>query len=173
MAAQQCRESRYFHGIICCYIGFAFFSPCKFQTGNPSRRCALQGSLWAGLAACCHAFLARSPDKFGLSRCFPKSGTAEDAIQLSREEVYLPSITMDSVEVWEWEGENKNIFVTGHESLYRRLSIRECARVQGFPDNFIFYYDNVNDGYKMIGNAVPVNLAYEMAKAIKKSLDNI
>ncbi len=89
MAAQQCRESRYFHGIICCYIGFAFFSPCKFQTGNPSRRCALQGSLWAGLAACCHAFLARSPDKFGSWRCFPKSGTAEDAIQLSREEVYL------------------------------------------------------------------------------------
>ena len=82
MAAQQCRESRFFHGIICCYIGFAFFSPCKFQTGNPSRRCALQGSLWAGLAACYHAFLARSPGKFGLSRCFPKSGTAEDAIQL-------------------------------------------------------------------------------------------
>ena len=108
MAAQQCRESERFHGIICCYIGFAFFSPCKFQTGNPSRRCALQGSLWAGLAACCHAFLARSLDKFGLWRCFPKSGTAEDAIQLSREEVYLLSITMDSVGVWEWDGENKN-----------------------------------------------------------------
>ena len=111
MAAQQCRESRYFHGIICCYIGFAFFSPCEFQTGNPSRRCALQGSLWAGLAACCHAFLARSPDESRSWRCLPKSGTAEDAIQLSREEVYLPSITMDSVGEWEWEGENKNIFV--------------------------------------------------------------
>ena len=111
MAAQQCRESRYFHGIICCYIGFAFFSPCKFQTGNPSRRCALQGSLWAGLAACCHAFLARSPGYSGSWRCFPKSGTAEDAIQLSREEVYLLSITMDSVEVWEWDGKNINIFV--------------------------------------------------------------
>ena len=110
MAAQQCRESRYFHGIICCYIGFAFFSLCKFQTGNPSRRCALQGSLWAGLAACCHAFLARSPDKFGLSRCFPKSGTAEDAIQLSWEEVYLLSITMDSVEVWEWDEKNRKYF---------------------------------------------------------------
>ena len=110
MAAQQCRESRHFHGIICCYIGFAFFSPCKFQTGNPSRRCALQGSLWAGLAACYHAFLARSPDKFGLSRCFPKSGTAEDAIQLSREKVYLLSITMDSVGAWEWEGVNKKYF---------------------------------------------------------------
>lgn len=110
MAAQQCRESRHFHGIICCYIGFAFFSPCKFQTGNPSRRCALQGSLWAGLAACCHAFLARSPGYPGFWRCFPKSGTAEDAIQLSREKVYLLSITMDSVGAWEWEGVNKKYF---------------------------------------------------------------
>ena len=111
MAAQQCRESRYFHGIICCYIGFAFFSLCKFQTGNPSRRCALQGGFGAGLAACCHVFLARSPDKFGLLRCFPKSGTAEDAIQLSREEVYLLSITMDSVGEWEWEGQKIKILL--------------------------------------------------------------
>ena len=111
MAAQQCRESERLHGIICCYIGFAFFSLYKFQTGNPSRRCAQQGSLWAGLAACCHAFLARSPEKFGFSRCFPKSGTAEDAIQLSREEVYLLSITMDSVEVWEWDGKKIKILL--------------------------------------------------------------
>ena len=111
MAAQQCRESEHLHGIICCYIGFAFFSPCKFQTGNPSRRCALQGSLLAGLAACCHAFLARSPGNPGFWRCFPKSGTAEDAIQLSREEVYLLSITMDSVEVWEWDGKKIKILL--------------------------------------------------------------
>lgn len=63
---------------------------------------------------------------------------------------------------------NKNIFVEGKENLYRRLTVRECARVQGFPDDFKFYYTNLNDGYKMIGNAVPVNLAYEMAKAIKE-----
>ena len=67
---------------------------------------------------------------------------------------------------------NKNIFEPGKEHLYRRLTIRECARVQGFPDDFKFYYTNLNDAYKMIGNAVPVNLAYEMAKAIKISLDN-
>ena len=112
MAAQQCRESRYFHGIICCYIGFAFFSLCKFQTGNPSRRCALQGGFVADLAACYHAFLARSPDAPDHGAASPKSGTAEDAIQLSREEVYLPSITMDSVGEWEWEGENKKIVVS-------------------------------------------------------------
>ena len=67
---------------------------------------------------------------------------------------------------------NKNIFEPGKESLYRRLTVRECARIQGFPDNFKFYYMNLNDAYKMIGNAVPVNLAYEMAKAIVSALDN-
>jgi DNA (cytosine-5)-methyltransferase 1 len=52
----------------------------------------------------------------------------------------------------------------------RRLTVRECARIQGFPDEYQFIYNNVNDGYKMIGNAVPVNLAYEIALAIKKAL---
>ncbi len=62
-------------------------------------------------------------------------------------------------------------FVAGKEQLYRRMTVREVARVQGFPDDFQFIYDRVNDGYKMIGNAVPVNLAYEIAIAIKNSLE--
>jgi DNA (cytosine-5)-methyltransferase 1 len=66
---------------------------------------------------------------------------------------------------------NKQIFVPGKEHLYRRLTVRECARVQGFPDEFKFYYTDLNDGYKMIGNAVPVNLAYEMAKSISEALN--
>lgn len=64
-------------------------------------------------------------------------------------------------------------FVKGKEHLYRRLTVREVARIQGFPDEFKFIYDNVNDGYKMIGNAVPVNLAYEIAVAIKDRLEDI
>lgn len=68
-------------------------------------------------------------------------------------------------------GKNRNIFVEGSEHLYRRLSVRECARVQGFSDDFIFYYDKLEDGYKMVGNAVPINLAYEIAKEIKKALN--
>ena len=55
--------------------------------------------------------------------------------------------------------------------MYRRLTVRECARIQGFPDDFLFYYDNINDGYKMIGNAVPINLAYEIAKKIREALE--
>lgn len=56
------------------------------------------------------------------------------------------------------------------ENLYRRMTVREVARVQGFPDDFKFIYDDVNYGYKMIGNAVPVNLAYHVALQIKNKL---
>ena len=62
-------------------------------------------------------------------------------------------------------------FVEGKEHLYRRMTIREVARVQGFPDDFKFIYEDTNTAYKMIGNAVPVNLAYEIAVAIKKYLE--
>ena len=65
---------------------------------------------------------------------------------------------------------NKRVFVPGHEKKYRRLSVRECARIQTFPDDFIFKYTDVADGYKMIGNAVPVNFAKHIAKIIMMDL---
>lgn len=68
--------------------------------------------------------------------------------------------------------ENECRFVEGKEDLYRRMTIREIARIQGFPDDFKFIYSDTNDAYKMIGNAVPVNLAYEIALAIKTTLGN-
>lgn len=68
-------------------------------------------------------------------------------------------------------GENKFKFVEGQEALYRRLSVREAARVQGFPDDFEFIYTSLNDAYKMIGNAVPVHLAYILALQIQKYLN--
>lgn len=66
---------------------------------------------------------------------------------------------------------NLQKFVPGKEHLYRRMTVREVARVQSFPDNFVFLYDEVNMGYKMIGNAVPVNLAYHVAMSIRRALD--
>jgi DNA (cytosine-5)-methyltransferase 1 len=67
---------------------------------------------------------------------------------------------------------DKRIFVTNKEHLYRRLSVRECARIQTFPDSYIFYYNNLTAGYKMVGNAVPCHLAYVLAKAIKSQIKN-
>ena len=68
-------------------------------------------------------------------------------------------------------GKNDCRFVEGKEHLYRRMTIREVARVQGFPDDFQFIYEDTDTAYKMIGNAVPVNLAFEIAVAIKMYLE--
>ena len=66
---------------------------------------------------------------------------------------------------------NKCQFVKSKEHIYRRMTVREVARIQGFPDSFKFIYKNVDTAYKMIGNAVPVNLAFEIARAIKQILE--
>jgi DNA (cytosine-5)-methyltransferase 1 len=70
-------------------------------------------------------------------------------------------------------GKDKRAFVKESEDLYRRLSIRECARIQTFPDSHKFYYNNLSAGYKMVGNAVPPNLSYYLAKKIIEDLNSI
>lgn len=52
----------------------------------------------------------------------------------------------------------------------RRLSAREAARIQSFPDDFIFY-PSTSSAYKQIGNAVPPVLGWHVAKAIQAFLD--
>lgn len=63
-------------------------------------------------------------------------------------------------------------FVAGSEGDYRRLSVRECARIQSFPDKVEFVYEDVNAGYKMVGNAVPVKLANTIAQALHGLVEN-
>jgi DNA (cytosine-5)-methyltransferase 1 len=69
--------------------------------------------------------------------------------------------------------QNLREFVKGKEHLYRRLSVRECARIQTFPNNFIFHYRSVVAGYKMIGNAVPVRMSKVLATKIFNDLANL
>ncbi len=69
-------------------------------------------------------------------------------------------------------GQDKFGFVKDAENEYRRLSVRECARIQTFPDEFKFIYSKIEQGYKMVGNAVPVLLAEKIAKKIKNDLFN-
>lgn len=66
--------------------------------------------------------------------------------------------------------QDEQTFTKGQEHLYRRLSVREIARIQTFPDDFRFIYDNVIDGYKMIGSAVPVQFARRLAEKIMDDL---
>jgi len=50
-----------------------------------------------------------------------------------------------------------------HPEQNRTISIREAARLQGFPDRFIFHGDRSSQ-YDQVGNAVPVQLAGAIAK---------
>ena len=54
-----------------------------------------------------------------------------------------------------------------HYSLPRRISMREAARIQSFPDTFIFPC-KLRETERQIGNAVPPVLAWHVAKSVKK-----
>ncbi len=57
-----------------------------------------------------------------------------------------------------------------HWNNKRRLSAREAARIQSFPDNFIFY-PSTSSAYKQIGNAVAPVFAWHIATAVEKFLN--
>ncbi len=59
-----------------------------------------------------------------------------------------------------------------HPLEARPFTIRENARCQSFPDDWQFC-GSIGSQYKQVGNAVPVNLAYDIALQIKKALENI
>ena len=63
---------------------------------------------------------------------------------------------------------------TGHRSHFhykwnRIPTVRESARLQSFPDDFIFY-GNKSEQYRQVGNAVPPMLGYVVAKQLRKYL---
>lgn len=57
-----------------------------------------------------------------------------------------------------------------HPLENRRYSVREIARIQSFPDNFVFSGRSIADKYKVIGNAIPPVLAHTVAKALDSVL---
>jgi len=76
-----------------------------------------------------------------------------------------------SLRINNWDKPSDTITATGpeiHPNKKRRLSVRECAIIQTFPDDFIFY-GSLGNMYKQIGNAVPVKLAQNIARQIKNN----
>lgn len=85
----------------------------------------------------------------------PKSGDARKYMKYNSKE---PSVTIT--------GDNRKIF---HYNQNRALTPRELARIQTFPDDFIFYGTS-GSIQQQIGNAVPPLLAKKIAKSVKKTL---
>ena len=55
---------------------------------------------------------------------------------------------------------------------WRRLSVRECARLQSFPDTYNFTA-SASSAYKAIGNAVPPVLAWNIARSVYYTLNKL
>ena len=80
-------------------------------------------------------------------------------------QIHPDSPEMEKVDKDKWQ------FKQDTNSKVRRMSVRECARIQTFPDSFEFLGNPINENYKMIGNAVPVKLAESVASNLKKCLE--
>lgn len=79
-----------------------------------------------------------------------------------------------SLRITNWDRPSDTITATSpeiHVNKERRLSARECAILQTFPDSFEFK-GNLGKIYTQIGNAVPVKLAEKIAESVKKMLDD-
>ncbi len=57
-----------------------------------------------------------------------------------------------------------------NRDYWRRLTVRECARLQTFPDDF-WFSGTKSDAYRVVGNAVPPMLGWYMARALYAALE--
>ena len=79
-----------------------------------------------------------------------------------------------SLRINNWDRPSDTITATGpeiHPNRKRRMSVRECAIIQTFPDDFVFV-GSLGSMYKQIGNAVPVRLAEHIADYVKDRLNS-
>ncbi|UUD35756.1 DNA cytosine methyltransferase [Mycoplasmopsis caviae] len=80
-----------------------------------------------------------------------------------------------SLRITNWDKPSDTITATSpeiHINKDRRLSVRECALLQSFPDDFIFS-GNISSMYRQIGNAVPVALAKVIGLKLIEMLNKI
>lgn len=93
--------------------------------------------------------------------------------KLVTEFVEKPIKFEQSLRITNWNRASDTITATSpeiHINKERRLSARECALLQTFPDEFVFTGE-LNSQYRQIGNAVPVLLAEKIGIEVMKKLD--
>lgn len=97
-------------------------------------------------------------DYFGASKAKKGNGQGDESNKKD-----LPAYTIRA---------NPKSRVQFHYSLDRRLTVRECARIQTFPDDFKFKFSKTVN-ISQIGNAVPPVMAYLVAQSVEQYLDKI
>lgn len=92
---------------------------------------------------------------------------------LVTELVERPITFEQSLRITNWDRPSDTITATCpeiHVNRRRRLSVRECAILQSFPDDYEFT-GSVNSMYRQVGNAVPPLLARRIAEGIRQALE--
>ena len=111
-----------------------------------------------------------------------KNRSEEELAQLKKERVISDKWYIQRNKRLVWDAPSKT--VTSHcldellhPELNRALSVRECARLQSFPDSYIFegpyivpHTSPIQDMYEQIGDAVPPLLAYHWGRTIRRIL---
>lgn len=102
---------------------------------------------------------------------FSENGKGQGNRQIEADK---PSITIRAEHHGNIEGHYRSLNPNdpNDRSSWRRLSIRECARLQSFPDTFIFPCA-ASAAYKQIGNAVPPVFAWNIARNVYSILEDI
>jgi DNA (cytosine-5)-methyltransferase 1 len=97
----------------------------------------------------------------------------DEKYDLAVTELELKPISFEqSLRINNWERPSDTITATGpeiHPNKERRMSVRECAIIQTFPNDFIFK-GSLGNMYKQIGNAVPVLLGKKIGEIIYHQL---
>lgn len=90
--------------------------------------------------------------------------------------ILKPVVFEQALRITNWDRPSDTITATSpeiHINKMRRLSVRECAILQTFPEDFLFKGKHIGIMHKQIGNAVPVLLAKRIALCVKNELDDI
>ena len=98
----------------------------------------------------------------------------DDKYDAAVTELVLKPISFEqSLRISNWDRSSDTITATGpeiHPNRERRMSVRECAIIQTFPDDFVFK-GSLGNMYKQIGNAVPVLLGKRIGEIIFHQLE--
>lgn len=111
------------------------------------------------------------PDKYFLSeRILPTILSHGTGNYYNKAEIDLPVARPLTATMHKMHRAGQDNYVTDRGKI-RRLTPREAARLQGFPDSFNFPVSDTQ-AYRQMGNAVTVRVAYKIAKEVRKSLED-
>ena len=110
-----------------------------------------------------------SHQKYSKAKWYGKHCQGQTEISLNKLAPTIRAEHHGNIEFRRLSKENGGLIESEFNLPQRRLSVRECARIQTFPDGYEFVTHNIgaSEAYKLIGNAVPPLLGYHLAKRLE------